>query len=1042
MLWELVPPRESIFGNCSPDGNVRSPLPYLAPNPRTSPVLPVRVTALLLLIAALAGFSPELVAQPVAPTENQSFSLALRAFEEGRFATAADRFGAFDEAFPGSDLQPDALYYRGASLLASGSESQAIVVLADFERRYPEHPRSYEARLALGRYYFESGSARAAIETLRLVLESDPPDELAARALYWMGDASIQLGEVQEALGYYSRSSEFQSTTTAPAALYARGYVLLENGDYDEGAQSFELLAARYPDSDFSLSVGLALAEVYYEVGDYLRTVDEIKRRLPRLDPALVDKANFLLAESYNQLRDSENAIVYYQRFTEQNPDSPFYRRARLGLGWNYHYEGAYQWAAEEFAGVQDGSGDELDREALYYEAANLKLSAKPYEAVEHFGEYVSDYPDGELADRALFEQGVLYYALRDWADAQAAFSRLVSEYPRSEVLGEAYMHLGNTLIARGNFDPALDAFDEAIERNAASPQLRDDVVFQKAWLLYRRAEYQAAAAAFRRLLDENPSGGRAAESLFWMAESHFQLNDFDRAGTLFQRYLRDYSGGQHVEAAHYALGWTYFRRGQYSAAIPQFEAFLRLHQAGTETLPYAADARLRLADSHYALKQYPQAIREYSALAADGDDYSLYQIGQAYANANEPLEAISNFRRLLEIFPNSEWREEARYSLGYLYFLNQEYDQSISIMEALITAHGLDPLAAKAQYTIGDAHFNAGRLDASVAAYLRVLERYPQSAFASDAARGIQFAFVATGDDDRSSAIIDSFAVANPNSPLLDELRFRQAEVRYQSGQPDAALNDLLAFVRRAEDSRLLSEAYYYLGSIYADRGDDTEAENYLREVTERYSTSARTPDAAIQLGKIYLESGRLTPALASFRLAADRAEQPGQRADAIYGQGMALMGQGRVSDAEVLLQEVIDDGSDDEATAAAYLGLGRIQAERGFNDRAGSYYSRAASTSRGEPGAEALFRLGALLRRSGDPRGAIGELSRMPTLFAGYSQWMAQGYLEQARAFAAIGERGEAVLMYETVIDYYPERPEAETARSEKAQIEGDQE
>ncbi|NNE71180.1 MAG: tetratricopeptide repeat protein [Rhodothermales bacterium] len=1001
----------------------------------------MRVNALLIVIASLIGFTPNLAAQPIAPTENQSFTLALRAFEEGRFATAADRFGAFDEDFPGSDLQPDALYYRGASLLASGSENQAITVLADFERRYPEHPRSYEARLALGRHYFESGSARKAIETLSLVLESDPPDALAARALYWMGDASMQLGESDQALTYYARSAAYRGTETAPAALYAQGYVLLEMGNYDDGALAFETLAARYPDSDLSLSVGLALAEVYYEVGDYLRTVEEIKRRLPRLDPALTDKANFLLAESYNQLRDSENAIVHYQRFTEQNPDSPFYRRAKLGLGWNYHYEGAFQWASEEFAGVQNGSGDDLDREALYYEAVNLKLSAKPYEAVEHFGEYVAGYPEGELADRALFEQGVLLYALRDWAESQAVFRRMVSDYPRSEVVGEAYMHLGNTLIARGDFDAALEAFDQAIERNAASQSLRDDVVFQKAWLLYRRADYPAAAAAFARLLDENPGGERAPESLFWMAESHFQLNDFERSGGLFRRYLREYPGGQHVEAAHYALGWSYFRQGQYGNAIPQFESFLRLHQAGTETLPYEADARLRLADSHYALKQYPQAIREYSRLAADGDDYSLYQIGQAYANANEPLEAISNFRRLLEIFPSSEWREEARYSLGYLYFLNQEYDQAIAIMEELIRAHGLDPLAAKAQYTIGDSHFNAGRLDASITSYLRVLERYPQSAFASDAARGIQFALVATGDDERSSAIIDSFAVANPNSPLLDELRFRQAEVRYQSGQPDAALNDLLAFVRQAEDSRLLSEAYFYLGSIYADRGDNTEAESYLRAGTDRYGDSDRTPDAAIQLGKIYLETGRLTPALTSFRLAAERAQQPGQRADAIYGQGMALMGQGRVADAEVLLQEVVDAGSDEEATAAAYLGLGRIQAERGFSDRAGSYYSRAAAASRGEPGAEALFRLGSLLRRSGDHRGAIRELSRMPTLFAGYSNWMAQGYLEQARAFAAIGETGEAVLMYETVIDYYPERPEADIARAEKAELGGDQ-
>ncbi|MFT5143770.1 MAG: TolA-binding protein [Rhodothermales bacterium] len=999
---------------------------------------PVRVFA---FAAALALQALAASAQPVAPNENQAFALALRAFEEGRYVSAADRFDGFDEAFPASDLLPDALYYEGAALLAAGQEGPAIMVLTEFERRYPAHPRAFEARLALGRHYFETGKAREALETLNLVLLSDPPDDLAARALYWMGDAAQQLDDREAALAFYERAAGYRGTPTAPAALYARGYLLIRGQDYTRGAEAFELLAARYPDSDLSLSVGLALAEVYYDIGDYVRAVTEIRQRLPRLEPALQEKAHFLLAESYNQLRDSENAIVHYERFTGANPTSEYHRRARFGLAWNYYYEEAYQWSSEQFAAAQDGSGDQLDQDALYYEGVNLKLSAKPNDAMDRFQGYVSRYPSGSLADHAQFELGLLLYAIGDWSGASDAFGDLISGYPRSDLLGQAYMHRGNTLIALGDFDAALRSFDEAIQRNSASPQLRDDVVFQKAWLLYRRADYSAAAEAFSDLLAESPRGDKAPESLFWLAESHFQMEEFSRSGDLFRRYLSENPGGKHAEAAHYALGWTYFRQARYTEAIPQFESFLSLHQGGTQTIPYEADARLRLADSHFALKQYPQAVRVYGRLAADGDDYSLYQIGQAYANAGDPLEAIATFRQLLEIFPLSEWREEARYSLGYLFFLNQEYDQAISSFQELIRAHGQDPLAAKAQYTIGDAYFNASRLNQSISAYLAVLERYPQSAFASDAARGIQFALVASGDDDRSSAIIDSFATANPNSPLVDELRFRQAEVRYQSGQADLAMNDLLSFIRTAEDARLLSEAYFYLGNIYADRGEDQEAETYLQEVLSRYPDSQRNADAAMRLGKIHLENGRFSRAEATYDRALQAASLPDQRSAAIYGKSMALLGRGQINEAETLLQQAVDSAPDDPASMPAYLGLGRIHEERGFNDRARTYYRRAAAGSRGESGAEALYRLGFMLRKAGDNRGAIEELARMPTLFGGYSDWMALGYLEQARAFEQLGERGEAVLMYETVMDFYPERPEAEIAAQEKARITGDQ-
>ena len=76
----------------------------------------------------------------------------------------------------------------------------------------------------------------------------------------------------------------------------------------------------------------------------------------------------------------------------------------------------------------------------------------------------------------------------------------------------------------------------------------------------------------------------------------------------------------------------------------------------------------------------------------------------------------------------------------------------------------------------------------------------------------------------------------------------------------------------------------------------------------------------------------------------------------------------------------------------------------------------------SQDESGAEALTRLGQMLLRAGNPRGAIEELGRMPVLYSGYTEWMARGYLTQGRAFERLGEAGEAARMYDMVINQYP--------------------
>ena len=86
--------------------------------------------------------------------------------------------------------------------------------------------------------------------------------------------------------------------------------------------------------------------------------------------------------------------------------------------------------------------------------------------------------------------------------------------------------------------------------------------------------------------------------------------------------------------------------------------------------------------------------------------------------------------------------------------------------------------------------------------------------------------------------------------------------------------------------------------------------------------------------------------------------------------------------------------------------------------------------SLSRDEAGAEALYRLGALLLREGEARSAVEELSRMPVLYAGFSNWLAQGYLLQARAFRSLGQTGDASRLYDKVIQDFNGTPYANEA------------
>src|SRR5690606_16570260 len=237
------------------------------------------------------------------------------------------------------------------------------------------------------------------------------------------------------------------------------------------------------------------------------RVIDEVQRRFPNLTPEGQERGTFLLAESYNQLRDHENAIIQYRKFTDGNPQSPYYRRAIYGLAWNYYFQGSHQWAAEQFELVRRNADDELARRATYYEAVNRKMLGQNRLAATLLETFLERWPRHEIADRALHELAIAYYELRMWEEANEAFDRLVHEYPESEVVGDAVYMRGATHVALGDFDDALESFNEAIALDAAPPELRAEVEFQKAWLLYRNGRFDESAPGFLALYRDDTQG-------------------------------------------------------------------------------------------------------------------------------------------------------------------------------------------------------------------------------------------------------------------------------------------------------------------------------------------------------------------------------------------------------------------------------------------------------------------------------------------------------------------------------------------------------
>ena len=455
------------------------------------------------------------------------------------------------------------------------------------------------------------------------------------------------------------------------------------------------------------------------------------------------------------KVKESSKAYLQYLNLTKGTSKE---RSAHYGLGWLYHKQKIYHWAADSFEKAATGD-DELARKALYYEAINQKLGGQYENSLNTFSEFGDRYKTGLWVEQAFYEWAVSSFESGQYGDATETLLTLIRNEKNLQDPGKVYTLLGESYFANNEFTRASIAFEEAEKIADIDPELRRQARFQKAWILYRNQAYEEAQPIFESVYAETPTSEIGAEALFWSADSYYKLRQYGDAAQRFSIFIRNYADHELIGAARYSLGWSYFVTGDYENAVAPLEAFLNDYNPPPIALfPYDTDTQLRIGDAYYAQGKYREAISFYNkAIGAEpGGDYAMFQVGNSYYRSGRTFEAVTTFRRVLRIYPFSRLKEQAQYNIAYIYLNSDNYSQAIEEFQTVISKYPGTEWAARSQYNIGDSYYNAGEYERAIEAYKNVLQNYPRSSYIIDAVNGIQYSQLSSTGVDSSSAVLD----------------------------------------------------------------------------------------------------------------------------------------------------------------------------------------------------------------------------------------------------------------------------------------------
>ncbi|MCK4412870.1 MAG: tetratricopeptide repeat protein [Candidatus Eisenbacteria sp.] len=507
------------------------------------------------------GRAARLGADPV----HCAYALGWCEYRAGNYAVALTHF---DRAAPRCGrcrLGGDIALRRGNCLFNLGRIEEAAEAFAAAERLAAADTVDALEREAAFRWAWSLmrlEDYRGARRHFAGIHERNPDDSLAARALYWEGQALFREQDFTAALERFARLLDHPAAgdTLRARALLAGGDAAFNADRVDEAIEWYRrLLEAPGADRVVRRSAHESLFECRQLRGEWEAAQLILQDLVVQFPEAIAGGDRHLqLGDGFFDQRRYADALTTYGDFLEYaRPDDPRMEEARYRMARCREELGQTRQAALAFATLGERQGFRYRSPALLRAGVLFLRTGEP-----------------RLALQALERRLAL-----DLTPGEAALTRAY--------LAQAYDELGEALAARNEWEKVARA------GSAVAESLRAIGSVHLARSAFEARQWEAAMTAYAAA-DSLGLPHRIHRALYWAGEAAFRLGEVERARGFLEAFLRRGERAPLWEAtARMRLAECYEAGQQWSAAREQYERVIAMP---LEMESILVEARERLA--------------------------------------------------------------------------------------------------------------------------------------------------------------------------------------------------------------------------------------------------------------------------------------------------------------------------------------------------------------------------------------------------------------------------------------------------------------
>lgn len=948
----------------------------------------------------------------------KDFNKALYLYNEKQYASAKILFDKVKVTASQEEIQSDCSYYA-ANCAIRTNQSNADELMERFVSDYPTSTKRNQAYIEVAHYYFEQANYPKALQWFDKVDENHLSANDRDKFNFQKGYSFFNSKKKKEATTYLNKvvnSAEYGSQ-----AKYYLGFMAYEGDDYKEATKYFDEVSG---EEKYKEKLSYYQADMNFKLGNFQKAIDLGEKAMPKSSPLEKSELSKIIGESYFNLKKYDKAIPYlvdYKGKKGKWNNTDFYQ-----LGYAYYEQKEYDNAISQFNKIVGGK-DFVAQNGYYHLGQSYLKLDKKQEALNAFKNASEMDFDASLKEEASLNYAKLSYEIgNSYQSVPSVLMDFMDKYPNNANNAELERLLIDSYISSKNYKEALVLLEKS--KSAENKLAYQKVLFYRGLELYTDGNYQEALKMFSKAITEQKDASVTVRATFWKGETEYVLDDYKNALLSFKQFVSsdDATKTPEFKNVNYNIAYTYFKMKEYEQAGNYFQTQIDKGAADKVRLN---DSYLRLADCRFVTSKYWPAMEAYVKVIESKSvdaDYAYFQKAICYGFISKNDKKIEELNLFLQLYPKSEYRDDALYELGNTYVATNKTDLAIKTYDKLNAEFVKGSFTSKAILRQGLVYYNADKDEQALVKFKKVAADFPKTDEALEAVATARLIYVDNGKVDEYASWVRTLDFVAVSDAELDNDTYEAAEKQFQQNNTKQAISGFRAYLTAFPKGIHTLKANFYLAQSYFSEGSESKSiPNYEAVITE--PRSEFTEQSLARLSQIFLKTNECDKAIPVLSRLESEADFPQNKTFAQSNLMKCYYEKKDYPNSVVSAEKVLaNPKTDDNVKSDAQIIVARAAIQTGDETKARAAYAKLLSIAKGELAAEALYYDAYFKNEDAKFEESNTAVQKLAKNYSGYKYFGAKGLILMAKNFYGLKDSFQATYILESVIQNFTDLPD----------------